>query len=74
MVVAKKKSKKIQYVSDDNGKPTAIIVPMELWNEISCERETAYLLKSKTMTRRLKEAMSRQGGVTLDETREKFGI
>ena len=34
----------IQYVSDESGQPTAVIVPIELWREIEAEKETAYLL------------------------------
>jgi hypothetical protein len=31
----------IQYVStSENGEPTAVIVPIELWREIESERET----------------------------------
>ena len=43
----------IQYVSDESGNPTAVIVPIELWREIESEKETAYLLKSENMKRRL---------------------
>ena len=37
----------IQYISDESGNPTAVIVPIELWREIESEKETAYLLKSE---------------------------
>jgi len=50
----------IQYVSGEGGEPTAVIVPIALWREIESERETAYLLKSDTMKRRLMEARERQ--------------
>jgi hypothetical protein len=33
----------IQFVSNEQGEPTAVIVPIELWREIESERETAYL-------------------------------
>jgi PHD/YefM family antitoxin component YafN of YafNO toxin-antitoxin module len=65
---------KIQYVSDANGKHVGVIVPIELWHEIQSERETAYLLKSQTMKRRLLEAKKRQDGISLEEVREKLGI
>ena len=39
-------STEIQIVSNENGEPTAVIVPIGLWREIDSERETAYLLKS----------------------------
>lgn len=64
----------IQYVSDSDGKEVAVIVPIELWREIASERETAYLLKSEAMKKRLLEAKNRTGGVTLEEAREKLGI
>ena len=49
----------IQYVTDENGNTTSVIVPIELWREIESERETAYLLKSETMKKRLLEARRR---------------
>lgn len=64
----------IQYVSNEGGEPTAVIVPISLWRDIESERETAYLLKSETMKRRLLEAKDRQQGISLDETIEEFGI
>jgi antitoxin YefM len=33
----------IQYVSNEGGEPTAVIVPISLWRAIESERETAYL-------------------------------
>ena len=41
----------IQIVSNEAGEPTAVIVPIELWREITSERETAYLQKSEAMVR-----------------------
>jgi PHD/YefM family antitoxin component YafN of YafNO toxin-antitoxin module len=64
----------IQYVSDESGNATAVIVPIELWREIESEKETAYLLKSETMQRRLLEAKERQTGIPLEEALEKLGI
>jgi len=64
----------IQYVSDESGNPTAVIVPIELWREIESEKETAYLLESENMKRRLLEAKERQTGIPFEETREKLGI
>ena len=64
----------IQYVSDETGNPTAVIVPIELWREIESEKETAYLLKSDNMKRRLLEAKERQTGVPFEEALEKLGI
>jgi PHD/YefM family antitoxin component YafN of YafNO toxin-antitoxin module len=64
----------IQYVSDESGEPTAVIVPIELWREIESEKETAYLLKSENMKRRLLEAKERQTGIPFEEALEKLGI
>jgi PHD/YefM family antitoxin component YafN of YafNO toxin-antitoxin module len=64
----------IQYVSDETGNPTAVIVPIELWREIESEKETAHLLKSENMKRRLLEAEARETGIPFGEAREKLGI
>ena len=64
----------IQYVSNESGEPTAVIVPISLWRDIESERETAYLLKSEAMKRRLLGAKERRQGVPLDEAIEKLGI
>jgi PHD/YefM family antitoxin component YafN of YafNO toxin-antitoxin module len=64
----------IQYISDESGETTAVIVPIDLWREIASERETAYLLSSETMKRRLLEAKQRTEGIPFDEVREKLGI
>ena len=64
----------IQYVSDENGDTTSVIVPIELWREIEAERETAYLLRSGTMKRRLLDAKNRQDGILFEEVSEKLGV
>jgi len=64
----------IQYVSDANGHPVGVIVPIELWEEIESEKETAYLLKSETMRKRIAEARERSDGLPLEDVREKLGI
>jgi len=64
----------IQYISDESGNPTAVIVPIELWREIESEKETAYLLKSENMKRRILEAKDRKTGIPFEEVREKLGI
>jgi hypothetical protein len=64
----------IQFVLDENGQATGVIVPIQLWREIESERETAYLLKSSPMRRRLLEAMERKEGISLEDACEKLGI
>ena len=67
-------STEIQIVSNENGDPTAVIVPIGLWREIESERETAYLLKSGTMKTRLLAAIERQEGTSFEAAVEKLGI
>jgi PHD/YefM family antitoxin component YafN of YafNO toxin-antitoxin module len=67
-------SPQIQYVSDEEGQPVGVIVPIELWREIESERETAYLLRSETMKKRLLEAKNREGGVSLEDARAQLGV
>ncbi len=64
----------IQIVSNEAGEPTAVIIPIELWREIASERETAYLLKSDTMKKRLLAAIQRRDGLSLEVVLEKLGI
>ncbi len=64
----------IQYVSNEQGNPTAVIVPIKLWQQLLAEQETAYLLKSETMKQRLLTAKGRKEGITLGEACEKLGI
>ena len=53
----------VRYISDADGKEVGVIVPIDLWHEINSERETAYLLKSENMKRRLLEAGERETGI-----------
>lgn len=64
----------IQYVSDESGNPVGVIVPIELWREIESEKETAYLLRSENMKRRILEAKERESGIPFEEAFEKLGI
>lgn len=64
----------IQYISDAKGQPVGVIVPIDLWEEIESEKETAYLLKSVTMKERLLEAKNRKEGIAFEDACEKLGI
>ena len=64
----------IQYISDEQKNITGVIVPIELWREIESEKETAYLLKSENMKKRLLEAKDRKEGIPFDEACEKLGV
>lgn len=64
----------IQYVSDETGQTVGVIVPIDVWREIESELETAYLLKSPAMKKRLLAAKERTGGIALEEARAQLGI
>jgi hypothetical protein len=64
----------LQYISDADGNQVGVIIPIELWREIQSERETAYLLKSNAMRKRLLQAKTRRKGISLDEVRAQLGI
>ena len=64
----------VQYVLDADGESVGVIVPMALWHEIGSERETAYLLSSETMKRRLLAAKERATGLSLEAVHEKLGV
>ena len=64
----------LKYISDDKGKQIAVIVPIEVWEELTSGDETSYLLQSETMRKRLLAAKNRQTGVSLEDAYEKLGI
>lgn len=64
----------LQYISDERGDLTAVIVPIALWKEIVSEFETQYLLKNEAMKKRLLEARGRGEGIGLDEVLDRLGI
>jgi len=64
----------IQYISDIDGNPVGVIVPIDLRHEIESERETAYLLKSPVMKARLLEAMHRQESIPLEDALAKLNF
>ena len=64
----------IQYVTDGEGHTVSVLVPIDLWQEMVSERETAYLLSSETMRRRLMEAKERTETISFEEARARLGI
>ena len=64
----------VQYIVDEEGKPTGVIVPIELWEALLAETETVYLLKSEVMRKRLLAAKERAEGIPFEVVREKLGI
>jgi len=64
----------IQYISDEQNNITGVIVPIDLWKEIESEKETAYLLKSAAMKKRLIDAKDRTEGIPFDKVCEDLGV
>ena len=64
----------IQYISDENNHVTGVIVPIDLWKEIQSEKETAYLLKSDAMKKRLVAAKNRKKGISFEDACQKLGV
>ena len=64
----------LQYVSNENGDVTAVLVPITIWREIASELETQHLLRSPAMRERLLRARREEGGVPLSEVLRRFGI
>lgn len=64
----------VQYISNEQGEVTAVVLPIDLWREITSELETDHLRRSDTMRRRLLEAMRRDEGVPLEQALEKLEL
>ncbi len=72
----------IQYITNDTGDTTAVIVPIEEWDailfklyQVEPERnDTEYLLQSETMKKRLIEAKNRSGGRPWEEVKNALDL
>jgi hypothetical protein len=64
----------MQYLTDNNGKQIAVVLPIKFWNEIFPQDETEYLKSSKIMKKRILEARQRTDGIEFEVLREKRGI
>lgn len=53
---------------------SASFVPIELWQEIEPEKETAHLLKSENVKERLLEAKSCDEGLSLEDVSIRIGV
>lgn len=66
--------KQMQFISDERGEVTGVIVPITAWREIESELETRHLLASPAMRERLLEAKNRSDGIPLEEVLQKLGL
>lgn len=64
----------VQFVANDHGDVTGVIVPIALWREVMAELETHHLLKSEAMKARLLEARAHTGGLDLGEVLGQLGL
>lgn len=64
----------LQYIRNMEGKPIAVVLPIEFWRSVFPMDETQYLNSSEKMRQRLIESLSRDGGYSLEEVYEKIGI
>lgn len=58
----------LQYMTDREGAVRSVVVSIDDWNHIASQLETYHLMMSRTMLRRLLEAMQRANGITFDES------
>ena len=72
----------VQYLTDEMGKPTAVIVPIDEWDALISKvyaveptrDDTEYLLQSEAMKTRLLEAKARSGGRSWEEVKDALGF
>lgn len=64
----------VQYVSDDQGEVTGVILSIQLWRDILSELETQHLLKSEAMRQRILDARQRSTGVAFDAAIAELGL
>ena len=72
----------VQYVTDDAGNPTAVVVPIDEWYALISKvyaveptrDDTEYLLQSEAMKKRLLEARARSGGRSWEEVKDALGL
>ncbi len=64
----------LQYIRNMEGKPIAVVLPIEFWRSVFPMDETQYLNSSEKMRQRLIESLGRDEGYSLEEVYEKLGI
>jgi len=72
----------VQYITNEVGNATAVIVPIEEWDALlskvyadeQSRNDTEYLLQSETMKKRLLEAKTRSGGKSWEEVKDALGL
>lgn len=62
----------IQYVSDEAGKPTAVLVPIDQWNKLASQHKEVSLLMQDRTEPKSKRKPSEFAGTLSKEEAEKF--
>ena len=63
----------IEYVSNSAGKITSVLIPYNIWEEISSEIETRYFLDNPIMKKRILEARNRNIKISKEKVYEDLG-
>lgn len=64
----------IQYISNDNGEISGVVLPIDFWNRINCNDETEYLLQKDKNKKRLIESLNREEELSKEEAYERLGL
>lgn len=65
---------KLSVVSDANGKPTAVMVPIDVWREIESELETQYISKDAVLMQRIRAARQSSDFTPLETVRQNLQL
>ena len=65
---------KLSVVSDASGKPTAVMVPIDVWRQIESELETQYVLNDSVLIQRIRAARDANDFTPLEQVREQLRL
>ncbi|MDP9079713.1 MAG: hypothetical protein M3O71_19975 [Bacteroidota bacterium] len=60
----------LQYVSDSEGKPTAVLIPIAEWNSITAKHKDLKDLTPKSIVKKTEGAARFRGILTSEEVKE----
>lgn len=68
--------REVRYLSDAEGRTEAVVVPIGLWEEISSELETRFLLSNPAMRAKLLASINEppEAAVPLEEVLARCGV
>lgn len=65
---------KLKQVVDADGKSVAVVVPIELWREITSALETAYLQDDPVLMERVRNPSAPEQGIPLEQVVRRAGL